>query len=95
MEWVEKTFFDWLNKLFVISSSERHHQTLLADRNLLAVVRESQSYVIPILSRLAPKVLVPGKHHILKDLLFYEEARAPDTMHQDYPLVNIYSNNIY
>ena len=95
MEWVEKTFFDWLNKLFVISSRERHHQTLFIDRNLLVVVRESQSYVISILPRLAPKVLVPSEHHILKDLIFYEEARAIDTMHRDYPLVNIYSNNIY
>ena len=31
LEWVEKASFDWLNKLFVISSSERHHQTLLID----------------------------------------------------------------
>lgn len=76
VEWIEKTSFDRLNKLFVISSSERHHQTLLTDRNLLVVVRESRSYIIPILPRLAPKVLVSGEHHVLNDLLSYEKARA-------------------
>lgn len=76
VEWVEKDSFDRLNKLFVIFSSERHHRTLLIDQNLLAVVRESQSYIIPILPRLAPKVLVPGEHHVLNNLLFYKKARA-------------------
>ena len=38
VEWVEKASFDRLNKLFVISASERNYQTLLTDRNLLAVV---------------------------------------------------------
>ncbi|KAL6339448.1 hypothetical protein AAG906_032983 [Vitis piasezkii] len=37
VEWVEKTSFDWLNKLFVISASERNHETLLTDQNLLSV----------------------------------------------------------
>lgn len=31
VEWVEKASFDRLNKLFVISASERYHQTLLTD----------------------------------------------------------------
>ena len=60
----------------MISSSERHHQTLLTDRNLLVVVRESQSYIIPIIPRLAPKVLVLGEHHVMNDLLSYENAWA-------------------
>lgn len=75
---MEKASFDQLNKLFGISASERHHQTLLIDQNLLAVVRESQSFVLPILPRLAPKVLEPNEHHTLKNLPFYEEARAVD-----------------
>lgn len=76
VEWVEKASSDRLNKLFVISSSARHHQTLLTGKNLLAVVRESQSYIIPILPCLAPKVLVSGEHRVLNDLLSYEKARA-------------------
>ena len=75
VEWVEKTSFDRLNKLFVIFSSERHHQTLLIDWNLLVVVRESQLYILP---SLAPKVLELDEHHTLNDLPFYEEGRAAD-----------------
>ena len=76
MEWVEKASFDRLDKLFMISANEQHYQTILTDQKLLAVVREFQLYVLLILSRLAPKVLVPGEHHVLKDMSFYEEASA-------------------
>ena len=38
VEWVKKASFDQLNRLFVIFASERHHQTLLTDHNLLVVV---------------------------------------------------------
>ena len=41
VEWVEKASFARLNKLFEISTAERHHETLLTTRNLLAVVRDS------------------------------------------------------
>ncbi|RVX22177.1 hypothetical protein CK203_000999 [Vitis vinifera] len=37
VEWVEKTSFDRLNKLFEIIAAEMHHQTLLTARNLLVV----------------------------------------------------------
>lgn len=84
MEWVEKTSFDCLNKLFEITSNEQNHQILLMDRNLLVVVQEPNSYVLPILSRPTPKVLVLVEYHVLKDLSFYEVARAQDTKaHQD------------
>lgn len=49
VEWVEKASFDHLNKLLVITSDERNHQTLLSDRNLLLVVREPQLYILPII----------------------------------------------
>ena len=75
---MEKTSFDRLNKLFVISAGKRNHQTLITDRNLLAVVREPQSYVFHIIPHLLPKVLVPGAHHVLKDLPFYEVVREVD-----------------
>ena len=51
IEWVEKATFDCLNKLFEITAVERHYQTLLIVWNLLAVVRETQLYVINILPR--------------------------------------------
>ena len=40
VEWVEKASFTRLNSLFEIVAAERHHETLLTARNLLAVVRE-------------------------------------------------------
>ena len=78
VEWVEKTLFIRLNKLFEISAAERHHETLLTARNLLAVVREPQAYIINILPRKLPKKVVPREHYILKDLPFYKEVQKAD-----------------
>lgn len=79
MEWVEKVSFARLNKLFGISTSERDHQVLLSDNNLQALVKESKSFILPILPCLAPQSLVLGKHYLLKDLPFYEVARVVDS----------------
>ncbi|RVX10628.1 hypothetical protein CK203_016862 [Vitis vinifera] len=78
VEWVEKTSFARLNKLFEIVATERHYETLLTARNLLAVVRESQAYVINILPRKLPKKVVPEDHYVIKDLPFYKEVRKAD-----------------
>lgn len=74
VEWVDKTSFDRLNKLFVISTGERDHGTLLTDQNLIALVRDSESYVVPTLPRFVTRVLMPKEQFVLKDLPFYEEA---------------------
>lgn len=74
VEWVEKVSFNHLNKLFVITSNEKNHQTLLFVRNLLTIIQEPQPYILPIILRWLPKIVVPEEHHILKDLPFYEEA---------------------
>ncbi|RVW62609.1 hypothetical protein CK203_059535 [Vitis vinifera] len=55
VDWVEKTSFACLNKLFEIDAKERHYKTLLSMRNLMAVVRKSQDYVVNILSRKLPR----------------------------------------
>ncbi|KAL6339489.1 hypothetical protein AAG906_033028 [Vitis piasezkii] len=73
VKWVEKASYDCLNKLFMISANERNYQIILTNRNLLAVVREPRLYILP---HPFPKVLVPGEHHVLKDLPFYEVAHA-------------------
>lgn len=49
------------------------------DRNLLAVVRESKLFILPILPRLAPRSLVLDEHHMVKDLPCYEVARIMDS----------------
>ena len=79
VEWVEKASFDHLNKIFKISSVKQNHQVLLTDKNLQAVVKESQSFILLILLRLAPRTLVPDEHHVLKDFPFYEVAYAVDS----------------
>lgn len=79
VEWVDKTSFDPLNKLFVIFVGEQDHETLLTNQNLILLVLETKSYVVPILPRFAPIMLVPEEHFVLKDFPFYEEARAVDT----------------
>lgn len=73
VEWLEKASFDHVNKLFEITTNEQNHQIFLMDRNLLVVVREPKLYVLPILPH---PVLVPSKHHVLKDFTFYKVARA-------------------
>lgn len=78
VEWVEKASFNRLNRLFEIATDERNYQTLLSTRNLLAVVRESQPYILNIIPRWLPKTVVAGEYFVLKDLLFYEEAREAD-----------------
>lgn len=79
MEWVEKASFDRLNKLFEISAIERNQQVLLMDKNLLLVVMESKPFILHILPRLAPRSLVLGEYHVLKDLPYYEVVRAIDS----------------
>lgn len=79
MEWVDKASFAQLNKLFEISASEQDHHVLLIDKNLQTVVKEAKPFIRPILPHLASQSLVPGEHHVLKDLPFYEVARATDS----------------
>ncbi|RVW82711.1 hypothetical protein CK203_046961 [Vitis vinifera] len=78
VDWVERTSFACLNKLFEIDAKERHYATLLTARNLMAVVRESQEYVVNILPRKLPKEVVSGEHYVLKDLPIYQEVKEAD-----------------
>ena len=78
VKWVEKAFFVHINKLIKITASERNHQTLLSTWNLLAVIQEPQPYVLPIIPRQTPRVVMFGEHFVLKDLPFYEEEREVD-----------------
>ena len=86
-DWVGKASFACLNKLFEIDASERHYGTLLTARNLMAVVRESQEYVVNILPRKLPKEVVPGEHYILKDLPFYKEVKEADAENAEHSLM--------
>lgn len=50
----------------------------LTARNLLAVILEPQLYVLPIIPKRLPKVVVPREHYVLKNLPFYKEEREVD-----------------
>ncbi|RVW82244.1 hypothetical protein CK203_041653 [Vitis vinifera] len=79
VDWVEKASFACVCKLFEINPKERACKTLLSARNLMAVVRESQEYVINILPRKLPKdEVVPGEHYTVKELPLYQEAKEAD-----------------
>ncbi|RVW61606.1 hypothetical protein CK203_065409 [Vitis vinifera] len=78
VDWVEKASFDRLSKLFEIDAKERQCKTLLTARNLTAVVREPQEYVINILPRKMPNEVVLGEHYIVKDLPIYEASKEAD-----------------
>ena len=78
VDWVEKVSFACLSKLFEIDAKEGHYKTLLIARNLMAVVREPQEYVINILPRKMPKEVVLGEHYTVKDLPVYQEFKEVD-----------------
>ena len=78
VDWVEKASFGCLSKLFEIDAKERQCKTLLTARNLTAVVREPQEYVINILPRKMPNEVVLGEHYIVKDLPIYEASKEAD-----------------
>ncbi|RVX00268.1 hypothetical protein CK203_026649 [Vitis vinifera] len=79
VDWVEKASFACVCKLFEINPKEMAYKTLLSARNLMAVVRESQEYVINILPRkLSKDEIVPGEHYTMKELPLYQEAKEAD-----------------
>ncbi|RVW87980.1 hypothetical protein CK203_033903 [Vitis vinifera] len=68
-------------------AKERHYATLLTARNLMAIVRESQEYVVNILPRKLPKEVVPGEHYVLKDLPIYQEVKEVDAEKREHSLM--------
>ena len=75
---MKKVSFARLNKLLEITAVERHHHTLLSVWNLFAAVWEPQPYVLNIIPRRLPKIVVLEEHFIFKDLPFYKKARETD-----------------
>ncbi|KAL6314071.1 hypothetical protein AAG906_011806 [Vitis piasezkii] len=79
VDWVEKASFACVCKLYEINSKERSCKTLLTARNLVAVVKESQEYVVNILPRkIRREEVVPGEHYTVKELPLYQEAKEAD-----------------
>lgn len=60
VEWVEKSSFAFLNKLFEIDQSEWSHNVLLTKKNLDVILTQAKPFVISFLPRLAPLTLMSG-----------------------------------
>ncbi|KAL6319701.1 hypothetical protein AAG906_026770 [Vitis piasezkii] len=58
VEWVEKSFFTRLNKLYKIDQAKWNHTVLLTENYLKVVLAHPKSSVIPVFPRLAPPTLV-------------------------------------
>lgn len=78
VEWVEKLYWDYLNKLFEIDLIERKIFLLLIENNFKCVLDHQRSFVIPVFSRFAPSSHVPNEYFLLKDLKVYEVAWLMD-----------------
>ena len=73
VEWVKKSSFARLNKLFEIDQFERSHNVLFTEKNLRVVITQMKPFVIFLLfSWLTPPTLVSSKYFMLKDLPFYK-----------------------
>ncbi|RVW88004.1 hypothetical protein CK203_033943 [Vitis vinifera] len=53
VEWMEKSSFTRLNKLFEIDTSKRAYKVFLSDKNLLALIDNPKPFIIPVFPRLA------------------------------------------
>ena len=63
---------------------ERAYKVLLSDKNLLVLIDNPKSFIIPVFSCLAASSLVLGEYFVLKDLFFYEVTHLADSeAHQD------------
>ncbi|KAL6311320.1 hypothetical protein AAG906_025538 [Vitis piasezkii] len=54
-------------------------QSSSSRQNLLVLIDNPKSFIIPVFPRLTPPSLVPGEHFVLKDLLFYEVSHLADS----------------
>ena len=52
--------------------AERAYKVLLSNKNLLVLIDNPKSFIIPVFSHLAASSLVLGEYFVLKDLFFYE-----------------------
>ena len=73
VEWVEKSSFARLNKLFEIDQFERSHNVLFTEKNLRVVITQMKPFVIFLLFLwLTSPTLVSSEYFMLKDLSFYK-----------------------
>lgn len=69
---MNKSSWTRLNKLFKIDQVEWKFSTLLIEKNLKSLLEHLRPFFILVFPRLAPPILIPSKHFVLKDLSFYK-----------------------
>ena len=69
VEWVEKTSFEKIRRLFEVSERERHYKVLLTLKNLADVRRNSACYNLPVIPCPLPSKVVVEEHFVSADLL--------------------------
>lgn len=72
---MNKSSWTRLNKLFKIDQVEWKFSILLIEKNLKSLLEHLRSFFILVFPRLAPLILIPSKHFVLKDFLFYKVVR--------------------
>ena len=68
MNWVEKSSFEKIRRLFKISEQERHYKVLLTLDNISTVRRNPSPYTLPVIPRLLPSDIVEWEHFVIADL---------------------------
>lgn len=72
---MNKSSWTRLNKLFEIDQVEWKFSILLIEKNLKSLLEHLCLFFILVFPRLAPPILIPNEHFVLKDLSFYKVAR--------------------
>ena len=68
MNWVEKSSFEKIRRLFEIFEQERHYKILLTPDNISTVRRNPAPYTLLVIPRPLPSDIVEGEHFVIADL---------------------------
>ena len=66
---MRKSGFKNIQKLLEISKRERHHEILLAVRNLRELSHHPSLYILPVIPCPLPSEIEEGEHSVIADLL--------------------------
>ena len=76
VEWVRKSFWVYLNKLFEIDPAKRKFSIILIEKIFKSVLDQSYPFVILIFSQLALTFPLSDEHFLINDLKFYQVAQV-------------------
>ncbi|RVW33086.1 hypothetical protein CK203_102296 [Vitis vinifera] len=77
-----------------VDASKRNHKVLLSDKNLLALINDPKSFIIPVFPHVAPPSLIPNEHFMMKDLPIYERVKTLPLAPSSSPLASFFSSSL-